>query len=606
MTMCRQTFGRRLCTQTSSAFARTICVALAGVVLVSNAALAEDVLKVIPDNALAVAVVNRPAALSEKIDRAAKLMGAPAAPDVFGKVKAALKEGFDDRGMLAAAIVPADKSEPSPVATLVFVPVTDYPKFIAQFEPDDATATIVKIRIPKSVFAAKVGSFAVLAEPANEATLKTALASTKSVAGQLNPLGASWLAESDAYAALTPEGIKFAAHMLAEEIGKAKAALAGFGDPKQAEVIATMFGWYETMFRAAEKEITHVGIAASLADDSRFQLSGKALFASGGQLAKLADGIEPAGDGALAGLPAGPYAMAGAGAMSPAAFGAMMNSSMAMMKGMPAEFRLTDEQSKKLIELTGDALKGVRGISMSIGPSKPGQGIYGGMAVSMRVDDSNAFLASYEKALAAMNKLAEQSASPLITKSQTKRFVTDGVDALEVTMQLPALASLPGVGAPGAPDAKALEALLGPSGKVTVFMAAADAKTIVGAYVSKERLQQALKAARDRKASLAADAGIVQTAKHLPAGAQWVGFVSPKGTLEFVSGVVKSMIPPGVDTLPRVLMSPEFPDTPPIGMAATVSRQGAEGNLVVPAAVLKAAGEYTKHAASGGSRVPPP
>ena len=115
------------------------------------------------------------------------------------------------------------------------------------------------------------------------------------------------------------------------------------------------------------------------------------------------------------------------------------------------------------------------------------------------------------------------------------------------------------------------------------FMAPADKHTIVAAYTGKKLLQECLKVAQGTKPGLAGNSNVAKTAAMLPAGAQWVGYFSPKGTIDFIKRVIPAVTPEG-ETAPEI---PDFPETPPIGVATKTVRDGVRSHTVVPAAVLK-------------------
>src|SRR5205085_11715862 len=81
------------------------------------------------------------------------------------------------------------------------------------------------------------------------------------------------------------------------------------------------------------------------------------------------------------------------------------------------------------------------------------------------------------------------------------------------------------------------EKLFGPEGKLDAYIAPADGKTVVMAYTSEAALKKALATYRSSKESPQLDPLIRETAVLLPEGAQWVGFLSPAGMMEFVRGL---------------------------------------------------------------------
>jgi hypothetical protein len=141
-----------------------------------------------------------------------------------------------------------------------------------------------------------------------------------------------------------------------------------------------------------------------------------------------------------------------------------------------------------------------------------------------------------------------------------------------------------------------IELMLGSGGKMNAYFAAADKETVIGAYISPKQLVSAVKAIRDNKPQLIDEVGLAKTAAMLPAGAQWVGFLSPRGGAAFVSRMVKALAPPGAPEIP------ELPDTPPIGLGVALSPSGLDAHLAVPAAVLETVSETIRKATAKGAK----
>jgi hypothetical protein len=120
-------------------------------------------------------------------------------------------------------------------------------------------------------------------------------------------------------------------------------------------------------------------------------------------------------------------------------------------------------------------------------------------------------------------------------------------------------------------------------------MAPLDGTTVGMAYDKVDNLKQIEDARKNPQSSLAADPDVQQTAKQLPAGAQWIGYLSPKGMMDFVMGMVMSQMPPGM--MPQL---PAFPQTAPIGFAAKLDATTLDADLVVPGSVFKGIGGYVR------------
>jgi hypothetical protein len=100
-------------------------------------------------------------------------------------------------------------------------------------------------------------------------------------------------------------------------------------------------------------------------------------------------------------------------------------------------------------------------------------------------------------------------------------------------------------------------------------------------------------ACKNPGSSLGADADIAQTAKLLPAGAQWIVYLSPKGFVDFIGAMVLNFAGgaggPGGGAMPMI---PPFPQTPPIGVGVESSAKGLDVGIVIPGGVLKGVATY--------------
>jgi hypothetical protein len=148
--------------------------------------------------------------------------------------------------------------------------------------------------------------------------------------------------------------------------------------------------------------------------------------------------------------------------------------------------------------------------------------------------------------------------------------------------------------------------MFGPGGKVVYWLAAADGHTTVFGY-GKQSVKEAIDAIKQGRPGLWQDADLAKTAALLPPGAPLVGYLSPKGTLEFVKRMVVMAVPPGAKSpeYPKLLAFLDFPATPPIGLAITTAPGELQTHMVVPVEVFKAAaGAYLRTVKGEGGAFP--
>ena len=127
-------------------------------------ALAADVLDAIPNTALAVILVNRLEATSDKIEKLAVKVQAPSVSLLsLARVQTGIHEGLDDKATAAMAWLPSEDQPLDSPIPIVVLPVTDYAKFVAQLQPENAKDKITQVYVAgKPVLACQRGDFAVL------------------------------------------------------------------------------------------------------------------------------------------------------------------------------------------------------------------------------------------------------------------------------------------------------------------------------------------------------------------------------------------------------------------------------------------------------------
>jgi hypothetical protein len=109
-------------------------------------------------------------------------------------------------------------------------------------------------------------------------------------------------------------------------------------------------------------------------------------------------------------------------------------------------------------------------------------------------------------------------------------------------------------------------------------------KTLVMAY-SKEQLKYAVEHVRSKKSGLETDESIAHTDKLLPGDPQWAAYISPQGAVAWADTILKKIPDLNINL-------PPFPDSDPIGLAAKVTGEGLDADLVLPDSVVAGIGQY--------------
>ena len=525
-------------------------------------------LKVVPDNALAVVVIKNLSELDAKSAQIGQALQLPA-PPMLATAKAMLniKDGLDEKGTFVMALVP-DEHMPAP---MLFVPVTDYEKFVAQLSPEKA-GDFTKIQTgPKKSLVAKKGNYAVITEGSSDDALKAVIGAKGNISSELAP-ASGWIADQDIAAVATTAGIKMAVGPARQGLEMVKKSIPK--DNPQAENVMAAFGMYEILLKSCEEDVTQAGIGLKADKDSNIHITSHWGFKTGSSPAKALAGVKALSQKPLADLPAGPFVIAMTG-VAPENIAQWMSS---MIKFNPQLSGLSDEQRRKMETTMNDFMKGMESMSWVLGVPGANDGLFRNSVATMRVENSAKFMETMAAKMQDMKQVYQAAKIPGADSYAVKAIDIGGAKAVEFTMDL--TASLP----PSADEnaKRVIEAMTGPGGKMTVTYVAADDKTILATYTGGDEAKKQIAAYKTRSGSLASDAQTAKTLALLPHGAQWVGVWDVPGTLTLVKQVMGKVAPDG-----PAGMIPTLPAMPPLGFAATASAQGVDTDLVLPVDTLK-------------------
>lgn len=557
--------------------------ALATAVALAPAAGAQqlDALKLVPADAPAFGYVQR---LGEAIGRieevGKKVSPLPVSLRDLLKQELGIDKGVDEKGDLVVVIYggPMGLGEGEQV-NVIAVPVTDYKEFAESLKAKDAGGGVTEVTLAdgSTLRAARKGRHALLARPEHADALKKVLDAKNDVTGSLKELR-GWLGETTFALVLNPEGVKAAFAEWGKGLEKLKEVAGGLPPEAQAA-----FGWTEgaaDFLKRAEKEVTQLALGARLDAKGDMVMRLRAAFAPGGTFAKAGGQAKvPAGD-PLAGLPAGPYALAFGGVFRPETIQGTVAFNVQMIKATTKD--LTDEQVRRIESAFKDMYHGMEGLSLRIGPGKEGTSFLGDTVGVMRVKSAKEFFARYQKAAGELRELAAKINNPLAVPAfEVTEVKAAGKPGLKVVVDLSKGEGLP-------PEAKkAMEAMFGPGGKMVATMAAADERTVIIGYFGPEQLPGAFAKAPGK--GLGGDAEVAKVTALLPKGSQWVVLVHLKGTLDLVRRLAS-------DIAGQAVPLPELPDGPPLGLGARFAAAGLDVDLVMPAALIDAAGRFQRKA----------
>jgi hypothetical protein len=568
----------------------------------NSAPAAEPVLKAIPDDALGFILVKNLGQTDKAIFKLVAMVQAPPpnTPSLLSLLKsqAGIQEGLDENGSAAIALLPAPASlgfspqHPTSPYPVVYLPVTDYKKFIAQFQPDDATAETTGVTIAgHALVAGHKDSFAVITLPDHKAQLAKAIASTKGVDSVVESFE-PWIGQHQVSFVATPTGSKMLFQQGIAGLKQVRAVMAQLQNAKQSAQVAAAFDMYANILSRMSQEVDAFGVALSVDESNNLSIDSHWAFVPGGAWAAPMKDLKPAAGKPFTGIQATPFVFAGEGvvaeewAAAMAEFSATWANQMNTASGGEG---MTEQQSKEYAEAMRSMMKGIRSMSFVMGSPKTGETLFDGSMGLMKVGDAKSFLSQYEKSLEQLAEITKGQKYSPFKFSDVKKIEIEGQPGLAITMDmsgmLAAMNSDPGA-------AKLMPLLFGPTGKITMRLIVADKHTLVAAYGSEEHVKQVLSDFKNPKSNFASDPDVAATLKLLPPHAQLVGLVSIKGYMDLIMGMIPAIAPPGA--LPIKL--PELPAMPPIGFAAEAGTAGLNTQMVLPADTIAGLNSFIRHA----------
>ena len=156
--------------------------------------------------------------------------------------------------------------------SVVFLSVTDYKKFIAQFKPDDAAAETTGVMIAgHAMVVGHKDSFAVFTLPDHQAQLAKVIASNKgvdSLLGSFEP----WIGRHQVSIVATPTGTKMALQAASAGLNQAKAAMARLQTAQETAQFNSILQAYQTIIAKAGGEMQMFGVGLRLDDGSNLSI----------------------------------------------------------------------------------------------------------------------------------------------------------------------------------------------------------------------------------------------------------------------------------------------------------------------------------------------
>lgn len=340
---------------------------------------AEHVIQAIPGDALGFVALNRLGATASELKATSERLQMPL-PDLLGMLKSRLgvTEGLDDTG--SAALVALPRPQGGMPALLLYVPVTDYQKFLSALKPEDATAALVNVQVMNNAaVAANRPGFAVLTQPGDREILARAVGTKQSVAGQLPGL-LPWCEQQQMAVWVTRPGVRTLCTagkqglQVAQQAVEASFKQAGKGD--QLAAVSAGLDVYRSLFEAAEKVVTNVALGLRWDDEGTLFVTKQVHVDPESKIAAALGKLAPASSSPMVGLPAGRYLVAAGMQIPEEMTETMIDLSAALMKSTPRLYGLDEHSVDTLMESGRPMMKRLRGMSFEVGVAEPGEPLY--------------------------------------------------------------------------------------------------------------------------------------------------------------------------------------------------------------------------------------
>jgi hypothetical protein len=554
-------------------------IAIAWALLVASVHGQSDVLAEVPQHALGVIAVHRISTTNENFQKLARELQAPfGSPLDMIKSITGVRTGVDEKGSAAFVALPGSDPDGPPTAALL-IPVTDYQAVVDQLKGDD-TEEITEVQVGHALVARK-GNYAVIAQPGNRAAVRQILDAKMSLAEGFPAELGKWQNEFGVVMIATPAGIKKVSSSAIIEMERAKVLFPP--DRDETRVISQAFDLYAEMFRSISESAKYFAVGGRVDGDGALHISSRTLLKMDAATVRK---FEKAGSPTelLSGLPAQKSLFAFAGPLSEEWITGSNLFSVKAMKMNPLFSKLDEEQTKRLHAALSGSMHGLESFGIVVGSGGEIESLYERVSGIMKVNDAGAFMKNYKHSIDKMDELLTEVGDGSTRLYEVSDMQIEGKPAILIRMDAKAMMA----GNPVAAN-PITEKLFGPEGKLDAYIAPADDKTVLMAYMSEAAIKKVIAAYRSSKANPVTDPLISETAALLPEGAQWVGFLSPAGMLEFVRKTMSTIVPQG-----RQITIPDFPESPPLGFAVKLSSTALDTDFVIPHSVLKATGNYVQ------------
>lgn len=565
---------------------------------------AEDVLKLVPEDAWGFLVANKLSQADAALATLARQAKSPFSPLEFLNKRAGIAEGLDVQGSGLIAVVRGEGPD-SPPAVLVVLPTTDYEKLIKSLDAKKTEGNVSQVQIRERTYlVAPWEDYAVFADTKDRSALDKTLKAAGSPTDAVEAFQ-PWLMENDVALVITKSGVEAIGEKLLKGLEQAKAAVKaasaqaaaheqtaekGAEDvekdaPPQSPSMpdaAEALNAYVRVIRMAKDEIVATSGGLDVDDHGVTHITWQTRFLPGGKAARLLDDMETPEQNVVAGLPDVPFVFAGGAVIGEGLSRSMMKFSVKMMEAMPNIYGLKPEQAEEMGELAAKAMAPMRQMSMLMAVGQADEPLYASFLALMRVDDAQAYLESYREYVEQVSELVGDES--FMGRMTAREIQVGERPGLRVTVDATKMKEMSGI-----PDVQRIfDTFFGKDGKLNVFLVAADEHTIVVGYVNQKLLKKTLAGLDADGQGLAASGRLRRVAAALPEEASCRAYLSPQGLSQFIDRM-SQLTPEKVR-----FELPDFSKSPPIGWTGMVVENAFHEHTVILPGTVEALGEYVR------------
>jgi hypothetical protein len=221
---------------------------------------------------------------------------------------------------------------------------------------------------------------------------------------------------------------------------------------------------------------------------------------------------------------------------------------------------------------------------------RPGEGdepIYSNFYFAFHVESAEEYFKNYRESMDVWNEIASKAQGQRAFSYEITDETIADKPGLLITMDLAAAMQAQGV-----PQAEEMfKKMFGEDGKMRAYVAQVDENRVLVSYAAKPAVETLIESLRESTEGLASDAGVAATAKLLPSDAPFAMYVSPQGCVAWFRRMMNVMLAAFGGGGPVI---PDFPETPPVGIATAINGRVLATDVVVPNDMLQGLSQYIK------------